>query len=137
MAHILSKPAQSLKFLFDANFYMSIVVLVIGGVLCVTDNYVIFDFNEELYGVMAQNLKVMILYLGLSELFLCGYSFYASNRRVFLFAGLFYIFLTGSLPFYGEINTVEIDPNLSLFFIYIGVSHVLYGLWEILPSKVK
>ena len=34
------------------------------------------------------------------------------------------------MEFYGEINTVEIDPNFPIFFFYVGVSHILFGIMD-------
>jgi hypothetical protein len=32
------------------------------------------------------------------------------------------------MEFYGEINTIEIDDNFPLFFLYTGISHILFGV---------
>jgi hypothetical protein len=36
--------------------------------------------------------------------------------------------MIGSMQFYGEINTIEIDKNFPLFFLYTGISHILFGI---------
>jgi len=42
--------------------------------------------------------------------------------------GFFLILMIGSMEFYGEINTIEIDENFPLFFLYTGLSHILFGI---------
>ena len=42
--------------------------------------------------------------------------------------GFFLILMIGSIEFYGEINAVAIDENFSLFFLYTGLSHILFGV---------
>lgn len=32
------------------------------------------------------------------------------------------------MEFYGEINDVEIDEDFPLFFLYTGLSHILFGV---------
>jgi len=32
------------------------------------------------------------------------------------------------MEFYGEINTVAIDNQFTMFFMYTGISHLLYGV---------
>ena len=42
--------------------------------------------------------------------------------------GVFLILMIGSMEFYGEINDVEIDEDFPLFFLYTGLSHILFGV---------
>ena len=42
--------------------------------------------------------------------------------------GFFLILMIGSMEFYGEINSIEIDENFPLFFFYTGISHILFGV---------
>ena len=32
------------------------------------------------------------------------------------------------MEFYGDINSIEIDDSFPLFFLYIGISHILFGV---------
>jgi len=36
--------------------------------------------------------------------------------------------MIGSLTFYGEMNAVAIDASFSPFFLYTGLSHILFGM---------
>lgn len=128
MKGISTNLMQVLKFLVDANFYTSVLVLLYGAFTAITQNYSIFEFNEDLYGVMHTNLRMALLYLGMTETVILGYCYLTKQPRLLLFVGYFLILMLGSLAFYGKINTVPIDENLHLFFLYAGISHILYGL---------
>ncbi|MDD5579750.1 MAG: hypothetical protein PHY16_10790 [Methylobacter sp.] len=119
---------QSLKLLVEVNFYISVIVLVIGSILSVSGSYSIFEFNEELYGALANNLRMMMVYLAVAECMICGYCFFSKKFQVFIFSGFFLILMVGSLAFYGEVNNMPMDPNFPLFFLYTGMSHILFGL---------
>jgi hypothetical protein len=123
---------QGIKFVIEVNFYISVLLLIVGGCLSITTNYVLFEFNEDLYGIFAQNLKTMLLYLGVAEFLLCVHCWVRKNKQIFLFVGLFFLLLIGSLTTYSEVNNIEIDPNISWFFLYIGISHILFGLYAYL-----
>jgi hypothetical protein len=61
------KSIQSIKFLFEVNFYISVIVLIAGGLLSASGSYSIFEFNEDLYGALDNNLRMVVLYLAMTE----------------------------------------------------------------------
>lgn len=122
---------QSINFLVKTNFYISAIVLVVGCLLSTTENHSIFEFNEDLYGAIGNNIRVIMVYLAINELAILLYCFLTKNARIMFAVGLFLILLIGSLEFYAEINAIEFDQNLRLFFLYTGISHLVYGFIEI------
>ncbi len=56
------------------------------------------------------------------------YCFLMKRFQAIILTGFFLILITGSLEFYGQINEVPIDPNYPLFLLYIGISHILFGM---------
>lgn len=128
MNEINNKIIQVAKFLVEANFYISVIVLVYGGISAVTENYSVFKFNEDLFGAMHNNLRIALLYLGVTEIVICLYCFMTRQPKLMIFVGYFLLMMLGSLTFYGKINTVPIDNNILLFFLYAGVSHIAFGL---------
>ena len=116
---------------FKINFYISAIVLVGGCLLSTTENYSIFEFNEDLYGAIGNNIRVIMVYLAINELAILLYCFLIKNARIMLAVGFFLILLIGSLEFYAEINAIEFDQKLRLFFLYTGISHLVYGFIEI------
>lgn len=122
---------HSISVLFKINFYISAIVLVGGCLLSATENHSIFEFNEDLYGAIGNNIRVIMVYLAINELAILLYCFLTKNARIMFAVGLFLILLIGSLEFYAEINAIEFDQNLRLFFLYTGISHLVYGFIEI------
>ena len=123
-----SKGLQSIKFLLEVNFYISVIVLIAGGILSVSGSYSFFEFNEELYGALDNNLRLIMVYLAITETVILGYCFFRKNFQVMIPVGFFLILMIGSMEFYGQINAIEIDENFPLFFLYTGLSHILFGV---------
>ena len=126
---------QVTKFFIDANFYISVMVLVYGGLTAVTESYSVFEFNEDLFGAIHNNLRIALLYLGMTEVVICIYCFVAKQAKLMLFVGYFLVMMLGSLAFYGKVNSVPVDSDISVFFLYTGISHILYG-WLSALEKV-
>jgi len=110
------------------NFYLSIIALIAGGILSFSDNGSFFEFHTDLYGPLANNLRMMLVYLALTEIFLCISCFFSGNTHYFMLVGLSLTLMSGSLQVYSLINAIEVDPNLSIFFAYTGLSHLAFGL---------
>jgi hypothetical protein len=122
------KAFKSVKFLLEANFYLSVIVLLAGCFLSVSDNYSLFAFNEDLYGALDNNLRMIMVYLAITEIVILLYCYFRKNFRVMIPVGFFLILMIGSMEFYGDINSIEIDDSFPLFFLYTGVSHILFGV---------
>ena len=119
---------QSIKFLLEVNFYISVIVLIAGGMLSVSGSYSIFEFNEDLYGALDNNLRMIMVYLAVTEIVILIYCFLRKNFQVMIPVGFFLILMIGSMEFYGDINTIAIDEIFPLFFFYTGLSHILFGV---------
>lgn len=120
--------AKCVRFLLEANFCIAVIVLIGGAVLSMTGAYEIFEFNEDLYGALANNLRVMMFYLALCETIICIYCYITQSFQFAVLVGFFLVLMIGSLEFYGKINNVEIDPNFTVYFLYTGISHILFGI---------
>lgn len=129
------KVIEVAKFFVDANFYLSVMVLVYGGLTAVTENYSVFEFNDDLYGAMHNNLRIALLYLAMTEVVICTYCFATKQPKLMLFVGYFLIMMLGSVAFYGKINSVPIDASIPVFFLYTGASHIVYGLLSTLSKE--
>ena len=121
---------ENLTYLLEVNFYASVILLLAGSFLSVSDNHSLFEFKEDLYGALNNNLRMIMVYLGMTELVILIYCFIKKNFRSMILVGFFLILMVGSTEFYGEINTIEIDSNFPIFFFYTGISHVLFGVIE-------
>jgi hypothetical protein len=122
-----SKVFQGFKFLLIANFYLSVIALMV-GISSVSSSDAIFEFNREFYDPLLNNLRIMMIYLAISEIGVCIYCFLKDKFQAIILTGFFPVLITGLLEFYGQINEIPIDPNYPLFFLYIGFSHILFGV---------
>jgi uncharacterized membrane protein len=119
---------KSIKLLLEVNFYISVMILITGCLLSISDNYSLFEFNEDLYGALDNNLRIIMIYLAMTEIMILFYSYFRHNFQVMIPVGFFLIMMIASMNFYGEINAVAIDENFAPFFLYTGLSHILYGV---------
>ena len=126
---------KRIKLLLEVNFYISVIVLIAGGMLSVSGSYSIFEFNEDLYGALDNNLRMIMVYLAVTEIVILIYCFLRKNFQVMIPVGFFLILMIGSMEFYGEINTIEIDENFPLFFFYTGLSHILFGVMAVIERN--
>jgi hypothetical protein len=139
------KGIQGIKFLIEINFYISVIVVIAAGIFSLPGSDSIFEFNEDLYGALDNNLRMVMIYLAITEMVILVYSFYRKIFQIMIFVGFFLILMIGSMEFYAEVNTIEIDENFPLFFLYTGLSHILFGVMvsikkdslEITPDKTS
>ena len=68
-----------------------------------------------------------MIYLAMTETMILIYSYFRHNFQVMIPVGFFLVMMIASMKFYGEINAVAVDENFSPFFLYTGLSHILYG----------
>ncbi len=129
------KIIKVLRFFVEINFYLSVVVLVTGSFLSLSDSYSFFEFNESLYGALDNNLRMMMVYLGITEIIVFAYCWISKNFQVMAVVGFFLVLMIGSMAFYGEVNAVAIDENFSWFFLYAGLSHGVFGIIKILEQQ--
>ena len=87
-----------------------------------------FEFNEDLYGALDNNLRIIMVYLALTEVVVVTYCYVMKAFRYLILMGFFLLLMIGSMQFYGEINSVEVDVNFSVFLMYTGVSHIIFAL---------
>lgn len=116
-----------LQLLLQINFNFSVIFVVLVSVLSLTGSDLFFENNNDLYGPLANNLRMVLLYLCLVQLAVYGF-YQASRNYAAVFAlGAFLLILIVSLQFYSIINQIEIDPSYPEIFLYAGLSHVLYA----------
>lgn len=122
------KGLQKIKFLLKVNFYLSVIVLIAGGFLSVSESYSIFEYNEDIYGALGNNLRMVMVYLAMTEIVILIYCNLRENFQVMVPVGFFLILMIVSIEFYSKINSIEMDKSFPLFFLYTGLSHILFGV---------
>lgn len=136
--HNLKHLSVWIRLIIEANFYISLIIFIVGCASSLIDDYTLFEFNTDIYGELANNLRIMMAYLALSEILVFGFCAFTGQYHYFLLVGFFLISVVPGLVFYGVVNNVEIDPDLSVFFLYCGVSQLLRGaLSKIKPKPVE
>lgn len=128
MINMSNKINQTIKFLLEINFYFSVVAVIGGGFLSATESYSIFEFNEQLYGALDNNLRMIMVYMAITECVIFSYCIFTKNFQYMIPVGFFLILMIGSMEFYSEVNTIAIDENFPFFFLYTGASHILFGI---------
>jgi hypothetical protein len=126
---------QGIQYIIDANFYVSLIMMTFGSAASLTENYSIFEFNVALYGELANNLRSIMVYLAFTEIMIFLFCFLTKQYQHFIFVGFFLLAMIGSLHFYGQINSVETDPNLDICLLYAGISHILFGAMTLHKNK--
>ncbi|MGZ8227362.1 MAG: hypothetical protein ACXWT3_12110 [Methylococcaceae bacterium] len=134
MNGMTSKSIFSLKFFVAVNFYVSVIVLVLGSLSTLSESYSIFEFNEDLYGALDNNLRMIMIYLAATEAVIMAYCWLSKKFQTMIPVGFFLILMIGSIEFYGEINTIAVDSNFPLFFLYTGLSHLAFGFMSTFAS---
>lgn len=115
------------QLLLQVNFNASVLFVLIASVFSMAGSELFFQNSNDLYGPLANNLRLVLLYLCLVQLAVYGFHQVSNNYVAVVCLGLFLLVLILSLEFYCTINQIEIDPNYQQVFLYSGLSHLLYG----------
>lgn len=137
MRDISTYAVQGAQTVVDANFYLSLIVMIFGSAFSLSEQYTIFEFNVDIYGELANNLRAIMGYLAFTEILIFFLCFLTKQYQHFILVGFFLLAMIGSLQFYGQINSVEIDVNLYWCLLYAGLSHILFGVMAVSKNKRK
>ncbi len=124
---ILNKTLNILQLLLKINFNASVIFVLIVSVLSIAGSEIFFENNTALYGPLANNLRIVLLYICMMQLAVYGF-YQMSNNYVGVFIlGGFLLITIVALRFYAMINQIEVDESYHQVFLYAGLSHLLYG----------
>jgi uncharacterized membrane protein len=119
-----------LQLLVQINFNVSVIFVLVVSLISLAGSDILFENNSDLYGPLANNLRMVLLYLCFVQLAVYGFYQMSSNYAAVLILGAFLLILIVFLQFYSIINQIEIDPSYQQLFLYAGLSHVLCGgIW--------
>lgn len=116
-----------LQLLLQINFNVSVIFVLVVSLMSLAGSDMFFENNSDLYGPLANNLRMVLFYLCFVQLAVYGFYQMSSNYAAVFTLGAFLLILIVSLQFYSIINQIEIDPSYQQIFLYAGLSHVLYG----------
>lgn len=124
---ITTSSLNVLQLILQVNFNASAIFVLIVSAMSIAGSEIFFEDGSDLYGPLANNMRFVLFYLCLIQLAVYGFYKISSNYGAVLSLGVFFLFLTGSLEFYAEINQIEIDDRYRQVFLYSGLSHLFYG----------
>ncbi|MSP28614.1 MAG: hypothetical protein EXR80_09505 [Methylococcales bacterium] len=78
-----TKLFQTLEVILTINFFISVMLLIAGSMLSLSDRYSLFEFNQELYGELIGNLKITLVYIAITEIII------SKKTQVIIFIGFF------------------------------------------------
>jgi len=122
------KYAPFLKVLLTINFTAAIIFLAITSVVTLLGSSIFFEDYSDLYGPMDNNLRLMLIYLCVTEITVYSFCRYSNSYRSMILMGLFLLLMSVGVEYYGVINEVMVDDNYIWFFAYLGLSHLSFGL---------
>lgn len=140
MFKVKDSTLKILDSLIKANFTVAVIVMIAVSVFAMTDSQILFQDSSELdelsdlYGPLANNLRLILVYVGIVEANLLIYCWSRQKQQILLWVGIFYLLMIGGFAFYGEVNQIPIDGSYNLFFLYQGISHILLGGSYLLPK---
>lgn len=116
-----------LQIVLQVNFNASVILILLASILSLTGSEFFFESTSDLYGPLANNLRLVLIYLCLVQIAVYGFYQVSSNYAAIVALGAFLLILILSLEYYSLVNQVEIDENYQQVFLYAGLSHLLYG----------
>lgn len=117
-------------FMLTTNYYLSVCLLLSTPVLVMLGKDFVFDSNEGTLNPLLNNLRIILFYLALIEICMIIHCYLKRQWQTQITLGGFYIILTGLIEFYAQINQISLKQGYQLFFIYIGISHVIFGIYD-------
>lgn len=115
------------QFLLRINFIAAMFSLVIAAVSTLAGSERFFQNGAELYGPLANNLRVVLLYLCFVQVAVCVFYFSHRNYMAVVSFGFILLVMMIALDFYAEVNHLQIDSAYKQLFLYSGLSHIAYG----------
>lgn len=123
-------------FIIKTNFAIAVTLLVGATALTLNGEYTVFDNNSDLYGPLANNLSLMLFYLTVGEINILLYCWFRQKQVSLIWVGFFYLSVIGGLEIYSNVNQIPLDPSYDIFFLYQGLSHILFGICYLLKRGV-
>lgn len=125
---VSEKSVGILRLLLAINFNAAVIFLLIASILTALGSPMFFEDYGDLYGPMDNNLRLMLIYLCVTEITVYSFCRYSNSYRSMILMGLFLLLMSVGVEYYGVINEVMVDDNYIWFFAYLGLSHLSFGL---------
>lgn len=115
-----------MRWLIQANFYFSVLLSVVGGIVVLFKPTFIFTEIMQIYGPLSRNLLLIIFYLVAIQFLLWIFRYRGSGYLEALFVGALFLMTAIGIPVYSRINGLPSSMELITALSYFGLSHVIY-----------
>lgn len=126
---------NALSLLLKINVKASMIFLVIASVLTLSGSQLLFTDDSAIYGPLAGNLRLLLVYLTMTVLAVYGLSNYGRQTGLLMALGIFLLLMAGGIEFYSQINDVPVDERYRLLFIYCGLSQLAFAVIELFSHR--
>ncbi|GAB6068717.1 hypothetical protein JCM13664_20380 [Methylothermus subterraneus] len=123
--------------LIRANFYVAVLLSVVGGLLTLLKPDWVFPEIMQIYGPLTRNLLIIVFYLVVTQILLWAFRYRQSGYLEALLMGGMLLMSALGIPFYSQINGLPVNLALVLGLAYCGLSHVLYFAYAYLYWRDK
>lgn len=120
-----------------ANFYLSVLLSVIGGGVVLLRPDSVFPEVMQIYGPLARNLLIVVFYLVAIQLVLWAFCYRRSGYLEALIMGGVFLMSALGIPFYSWVNDLPVSLTLVWGMAYCGLSHILYFVYAYLYWRDK
>lgn len=124
-----------LQLVLKINFNAAVMVLLISSLLSLSGSELLFGNTSELYGPLVNNLRFVLLYLVFVQLGVYWFYQISHSYTAIVILGSFLLALVMMLDFYCSMNQIEIGKRYQPLFLYVGLSHILYGGLYVLRKR--
>lgn len=121
--------------LLEVNHYISSSLFVFFIFLLLSGYDDLEMSNYELFGPLANNLAIVLVYLVLIEVMITLLCMRKNSYVGVMILGFFYILLIGSLEFYATMNQIPMTSVLRSMLLYVGLSHIGFGIFSQLEKR--
>lgn len=119
------------------NFYLAVLLSVVGGGVVLIRPQLVFPEVMQIYGPLARNLLIVVFYLVMIQLLLWTFRYRRSGYLEALLMGGVLLMSALGIPFYSRINDLPVSLPLVLGMAYCGLSHILYFVYAYLYWREK
>ncbi len=115
-----------MRCLIQLNFYLSVLLSVVGGIVVLFKPTFIFTEMMQIYEPLSRNLLLIIFYLVAIQFLLWIFHYRGSCYLEALFVGVLFLMTAVGVPVYSRINGLPLSMELITALSYFGLSHVIY-----------
>lgn len=127
--------SKLIKYFLEANLYLALLISFMAAILALTGNEGLLSTGQDFANPLINNLKIMLVYMILAEFSVFGFCYIKRSYSELFIVGAAVLLIPAGLEFYAEVNQLEIDKRFTVFCLYNGLAHLLYGALSYFPDQ--